>query len=58
MPVPRTTDVGELIRFFKKEHPEWPHDQVVAAALNTARRYGAKIPKKRRKKLYKRKRKQ
>lgn len=46
MPVPKTTDVGTLIKFFKKEHPEWPHDQVVAAALNSARRAGAKIPKK------------
>jgi len=47
MPVPRTQNVGELIRFFKKEHSEWSHKQVVAAALNSARRAGKKIPKKR-----------
>lgn len=46
MPVPETTDVGTLIKFFKKEHPEWPHKRVVAAALNSARSAGAKIPKK------------
>lgn len=46
MPAPHTTDVGTLIRFFKKENPDWPHKQVVAAALSSARRAGAKIPKK------------
>ena len=56
MPIPPTADVGELIRFFRKDHPEWPRKQVIAAALNTARRHGAKIPKRRKKKLYKRKR--
>lgn len=55
MPVPKTTDVGTLIKFFKRENPDWPHKQVVAAALNSARRAGAKIPKKR-KKLYRKKR--
>jgi hypothetical protein len=46
VPVPQTTDVGKLIEFFSSEHPEWPHKQVVAAALNTARRNGANIPNK------------
>jgi len=45
MPVPHTTDVGTLRKFFKREHPEWAEDQVLAAALNTARRHGAKIKK-------------
>jgi len=49
MPVPRTTDVSKLIRFFKREHPEWPHKRHVAAAINSARRAGAKIPLRRRK---------
>jgi hypothetical protein len=44
--VPKTTDVGKLIDFFKGEHPEWPRKQILAAALNTARRNGANIPKK------------
>ena len=45
MPVPRTTDIGTLRDFFKKEHPEWSKEQNLAAALNTARRHGAKIKK-------------
>ncbi len=45
MPVPKTTNVGTLRKFFKREHPEWSEDQVLAAALNTARRSGAKIKK-------------
>lgn len=45
MPVPHTQDVGTLRKFFKREHPEWPEDRVLAAALNTARRHGAKIKK-------------
>lgn len=47
MPVPHTTNVSTLVKFFKKEHPEWPHKQIVAAALNSARGAGADIPKKR-----------
>lgn len=46
MPVPKTTNVGTLRKFFKREHPDWPEKQVIAAALNSARRAGAKIPKK------------
>ena len=54
MPVPKTTDVGTLVEFFRRENPDWPHKQVVAAALNSARRAGAKIPKKS-KSLYRKK---
>jgi len=43
MPVPDTTDVGKLIRFFRKEKPSWSDERVKAAALNTARRNGADI---------------
>lgn len=53
MPFPKTRDMGKVIRFIKREHPEWPHDKAVAAALNQARKSGAKIPKK--KKVGKRK---
>jgi len=45
MPVPKTTDIGTLRKFFKREHPEWPEKQVIAASLETARRHGAKIKK-------------
>lgn len=45
MPVPKTQSVGRLKRFFRKEHPSWDDNRVTAAALNTARRNGANIPK-------------
>lgn len=47
MPFPKTKNVGKLVKFIKKEHPDWSHDQVVAAALSQARKSGAKIPKNR-----------
>lgn len=43
MPIPETTDVGELIRFFKKDKPEAEHNQVVAMAINVAKRNRAKL---------------
>jgi len=45
MPIPKTKDVGTLYEFFEREHPEWKHDQILAAALDTARKHGAKIKK-------------
>lgn len=36
MPIPETTDIGELIRFFKKDKPEASHKQIVAIAINVA----------------------
>ena len=45
MPFPKSQNVGKLVSFIKREHPEWPHDKVIAAALNQARRSGKKIPK-------------
>jgi len=53
MPLPRTTDVGKLVRFLKQEKPGMKQSQRLAIALDTARRAGANIkrPKlKRRKK--------
>jgi len=46
MPIPKTRKVGKVIRFLKKEKPSMPKKQKVAIALETARRAGAKIPKK------------
>lgn len=46
MPFPKTTDVGKVIKFLKKEKPSMPHKQMVAIALSQARKAGAKIPKK------------
>lgn len=43
MPVPKTTDVGKLKTWFKKDKPKWKDSQVTAAALETARRNGANI---------------
>ncbi len=48
MPLPKTKDVGKLMRVIKKEHPKMPQKQAVAIALGTARKSGAKIPKKKR----------
>ena len=38
MPIPDTTDVGELIRFFKKDKPEASHEQIVAIAFTVAKK--------------------
>ena len=46
MPIPKTRDIGKIMDFIKKEHPEWPLAKRRAVALDTARRAGAKIPKK------------
>ena len=46
MPVPKTTNVGTLRKFFRREHPEWSRAKVLTAALNSARKDGAKIKKK------------
>lgn len=43
MPIPETTDVGELIRFFKKDKPDAEHNQVVAMAINVAKKNRAKL---------------
>ena len=45
MPIPETTDVGELIRFFKKDKPDASHNQVVAIALNVAKKNREKLKK-------------
>lgn len=46
MPLPKTKSVGKVMRFLKKEKPNMPQKQKVAIALETARKAGAKIPKK------------
>lgn len=45
MPIPETTDVGELIRFFKKDKPDASHNQVVAIAINVAKKNREKLKK-------------
>lgn len=47
MPIPKTKSVGKTIKFLKKEKPSMPKKQRVAIALETARRAGADIPRKR-----------
>lgn len=42
MPIPKLTDVGEIIRFLKKEKPNMPKNQRIAIALETARKAKAK----------------
>lgn len=46
MPIPKTKDVGKTIRFLKKEKPGMSKKQRTAIALETARKAGAKISKK------------
>ena len=46
MPVPKTRKVGTLIKFFRREKAHWKESRILAAALNAARRAGAKIKKK------------
>jgi DNA-directed RNA polymerase subunit beta' len=50
MPIPETTDVGELIRFFKKDKPDASHNQVVAIAINVAKKNREKLKKEEEKK--------
>ena len=50
MPLPKTTDVGRLIRFLKKEKPGMSVKQRTAIALSQARRSGGRLVKKLRKK--------
>jgi len=49
MPLPRTKNVSTLIRFLRKEHPDWEMKKVIAVALSTARQRKVKAPKERRK---------
>ncbi len=50
MPLPKTKDVGRLIRFLKKEKPTMKPKQRIAIAIEKARESGAHIKKKKRKK--------
>lgn len=43
MPVPKTRDVGKVMRHLKKHKPSMPQKQKVAIALDTARRAGASV---------------
>jgi hypothetical protein len=45
MPLPKTTDVGKIMKELKTGKKR-PHKQIVAIALSHARKMGAKIPKK------------
>ena len=45
MPLPKTKDVGKIMRKLKKEKPGMKKKQKIAIALETARRAGAKIKK-------------
>lgn len=43
MPLPRTTDVGVIIRFLRQEKPNMKRSQRLAIALEQARKAGASI---------------
>lgn len=43
MPLPKTSDVGKLIEFLKKDKPHWSAAQRRAVALSEARKNGADI---------------
>ena len=36
MPKPKTKDVNALIKFYRREHPEWDMKQVIAVAMSAA----------------------
>lgn len=46
MPLPKTKNVGTIIKFLKKEKPHMSLAQRRAIALSQARKYGAKIKEK------------
>ena len=50
MPIPKIKDMGKIIRFLKKENKtrkkKRTMKQIFAIALDTARKAGASIPKK------------
>lgn len=50
MPLPETTDVGKIMRKLNKEGGR-SRKQKIAIALDVARKSGAKIPKKKRKRM-------
>jgi len=46
MPLP-TSSMGTCIRYVRRKHPDWPHDQRVAACLTALRKAGKDVaPKK------------
>jgi len=49
MPLPKTKNVGKVMHFLKKEKPGMPLKQRIAIAMEQARKSGANIPKKRKK---------
>lgn len=51
MPLPKTRDIGKIIRFLKKERRKRPLKQIIAIALSHARKMGAKIKSPRHKAL-------
>lgn len=44
MPLPKTSNIGKIMRVLKKEGGR-SHKQMIAIALSHARKYGAKIKK-------------
>ncbi len=49
MPLPKTKDVGKVMRFLKKEKPNMSYDQMIAIALSqTGKSYKNKNAKKKR----------
>lgn len=39
MPLPKTADIGKIMRFLKREKPGMPRKQKIAIALSQARKY-------------------
>ena len=48
MPIPKTRDIGKIMRFLKKEKPSMSQKRRLAIALSTARKAGKKIKAKKR----------
>lgn len=50
MPLPRTRNIGTIVRFLKREKPRMSKKQRVAIAISQARKSGANIARKGRRK--------
>ena len=49
MPLPRSKNPGDIIKFLMREDPQhkkWSHKQMIAIAYHQARKSGARLPKK------------
>lgn len=46
MPIPKTQDIGKVIRFLKEEKPNMSHKQKIAIAISQSKEAGSDISEK------------